>query len=358
MNYKKAINILNLKDNFSIEELKKSYYKQIIINHPDKFTNSSIQIREKQVLLTQEINSAYRYLLSNIYKNENINFGFGFNSNYNNYEYTNDYFELQELWHTCLNLQSEEKFGLSIRLFEIGINLCFTRNYHNCHRLYQLQRDLGTMLIDLGLITEGIEHLKKGKASYYLAQTYLKLKDYDKSIFYSRSEIQEITTAAPAEISKLNIAKCFYLKGDLRGCLGILGYDNFSSDNLTIHRNEAFFIYEEFKNYSQKICLMFLISIYQYFLSNGEAFNKRNIYNKFPILKKIIKNSNLNINLGIKKILDSPELLNNKLKKELHLKYSPIENPDLDYNEIELKIILKRIFGEIDIYDLKPHLIE
>lgn len=64
MNLNEALNILNLKYNYSKEELKKKYQKLALIYHPDK-TNGNKEKEEK----FKNISDAYQFLLN--YNEEN-----------------------------------------------------------------------------------------------------------------------------------------------------------------------------------------------------------------------------------------------------------------------------------------------
>lgn len=55
MNYKQAIELLELENVFSMKELRKSYYKKCLLYHPDKNINGKVMF--------QKVNAAYQYLL-------------------------------------------------------------------------------------------------------------------------------------------------------------------------------------------------------------------------------------------------------------------------------------------------------
>ena len=55
MNYKESLEILDLSDNFTIGQLKKSYYKKAIRFHPDKNPNGEEKFKD--------INNAYQFLI-------------------------------------------------------------------------------------------------------------------------------------------------------------------------------------------------------------------------------------------------------------------------------------------------------
>ena len=65
MNYNMALSILNLKNNYTLEQLKKSYHLNALKYHPDKNTN----IGDDKF---KDVNIAYNYLYKYLNLNDNI----------------------------------------------------------------------------------------------------------------------------------------------------------------------------------------------------------------------------------------------------------------------------------------------
>ena len=77
MNYQKACNILELNHGFSLQELKKKYYKKALEFHPDK--NNNVQQSE----FFKEINEAYSFLNKTTDISDDYEYKCGEESNYN-----------------------------------------------------------------------------------------------------------------------------------------------------------------------------------------------------------------------------------------------------------------------------------
>ena len=363
MNLNNALKIFNLKHDYSLEELKKDYYSLLIKNHPDKFINYSEEIIKKQTDLTKEINSAYDVLLkknSSDYEDFDLSsFHFDFDELFkstsadNFYKFQKEYYEMQRLWHICLDLEKKDKYGLAIRLYEIGIMKCFTKKYEHCKRVYHLHRDLGTMLIQLGLFSDGLKYLKNGNAYYYLAQAYYKLQDYDNSLLYWEEELRHSKTVAPVSMIKVNIAKCYFMKKDFTKTLIIVEGNIILSINSKETKELAVFYKKLIINkkenmpiVAKKVCLMFLFCINEYLIMKKIDFRKTNVIKYFPQTMKIFKASEFDLSKNILKIQNMNGDFLKDLFKKISPQFKPIENPNLDYSESELYILLREIFGE------------
>lgn len=68
MKIKEALNILNLKEPFTSDELKRAFRDQMVLNHPDNFSSSSEEVKQRQGKIAQRLNEA-REILTNYLKN-------------------------------------------------------------------------------------------------------------------------------------------------------------------------------------------------------------------------------------------------------------------------------------------------
>ena len=68
MNFKKARELLELQNNFSLQELKKSYHMKALKTHPDKCSNDPVASEK-----FKEVNDAYHYLLDYLSVSGEIN---------------------------------------------------------------------------------------------------------------------------------------------------------------------------------------------------------------------------------------------------------------------------------------------
>ena len=78
MDFKKARELLDLQNNFSLQELKKNYHMKALKTHPDKCTDDPLASDK-----FKEINNAYEYLLTYLSINKNYNKNFDENSDNN-----------------------------------------------------------------------------------------------------------------------------------------------------------------------------------------------------------------------------------------------------------------------------------
>ena len=68
MKIKEALDILNLKEPFTSDELKRAFRDQMVLNHPDNFSSSSEEVKQRQGKIAQRLNEA-REILTNYLKN-------------------------------------------------------------------------------------------------------------------------------------------------------------------------------------------------------------------------------------------------------------------------------------------------
>lgn len=68
MKIKEALDILNLKEPFTSDELKRAFRNQMVLNHPDNFSSSSEEVKQRQGEIAQLLNEA-REILTNYLKN-------------------------------------------------------------------------------------------------------------------------------------------------------------------------------------------------------------------------------------------------------------------------------------------------
>lgn len=145
MNYNIALSILNLKDNYTLEQLKRSYHLNALKYHPDKNTNISDD-------KFKNINIAYNYL----YKYHNLktnNYVFNLENNYNNDDILNiKYGELvyEFIKILCSSNKNQEQLDeFKYNCAEISLNLLeqlnieilediyiYLTNYNNSDNIY------------------------------------------------------------------------------------------------------------------------------------------------------------------------------------------------------------------------------
>ncbi len=367
-----ALNILKLQEPFTKEDIKRNYLMRCSENHPDKFSGSTKEIIEQQTIMMAEINNAYSTLRDNaIVDSSSINFDFNCfydSDSQNAYRYAErDYTKetesqkasnaMHNFWYTCLAQQASGKYGLAIRLFEFGIELCHTKLYENSFSKYLFYRDLGTMLIDIGLFTQGFSFLKTGGANYYIAKSYFFINDYDNALFYWNKEMIQRTTAINSEGLIIQIAKCYFLKKDYEKCLEaiegkeIIHGKNNTTTSLVSKRiaiNRKGLLEEKLPKYLSEMLLYSIFAIYK---NNSEkTVDRKFISSNFPITYKIfLKFNKKNISdiQSYKKNIDDILFLE-KLTKKVGLKFTIKENICLDYSNAEFYDIVKRIF-DIDL---------
>lgn len=68
MEIKEALNILKLKEPFTSDELKRAFRDEMFLNHPDNFSSSSEEVKQRQGKIAQRLNEA-REILTNYLKN-------------------------------------------------------------------------------------------------------------------------------------------------------------------------------------------------------------------------------------------------------------------------------------------------
>lgn len=345
MNYKNALEILELFNEFTIEDLKRNYRKLVFEHHPDRAHGAA---NEKITELNNKIimyNEAYDLLTNKTNDDDNFSsMNFNWDAPWTahcQYDYSLTiedikYFQMQKLWWTSQELIDEKKYGLSIRLFEIGINKCLSGEFDD-YRLYQLGRDLGTLLFRLGLITDGIKFLQLVEANYYLGNAYFFYEDYKNAIYYWNYEFTNPQTAIEYEGLNLKIIRAYFLLKEYEQCINTV--ESLNENNLFLRDTIP---------YTKFLPQMFLFSIYTI---EGNKFLSENIFkNKYPISYKYIIRILISYQSAIDEMtkIVSHEKEYNKFMKRAKPKdtYKIKGDISLDYSIDELKIIYEKIFKE------------
>ncbi len=227
MNINKAFKILWLPINSNIEEVKRNYRKLAIEFHPDRYNNSSKRDIEKFNQKMKEINHAYSFIKNNIWDLEKWIFNFDFEILkcwLKRKVEPKESSELRKLWNISGDLQQNKKYGLAIRLLEIGINVYFANNsnLYFSDMLYKLWRDLGDLLFRLWIKTEWIKFLKLVDANYYLWSAYFEYWDYKLAIKYRNLEFSNPKTGIDYEWLYIKIVKAYFLLWDYERSIAML----------------------------------------------------------------------------------------------------------------------------------------
>ncbi|HPS59111.1 MAG TPA: DnaJ domain-containing protein [Spirochaetota bacterium] len=366
MNHKNALEILELLNEYSIEDVKRNYRKLVFKHHPDRAhgaTNEKITELNNKIIL---YNEAYD-LLTNKTSDDNFSsMNFNWDAPWTvqcQYDYSftledKQYFQMQKLQRICGELGTERKYGLKIRLYEIGINKCLNGDYihsNKDYRLYQMGRDLGDLLFQLGLITDGIKFFQMVEANYYLGNAYFYYEDYENAIKYWSYEFSNPQTSADPddmyEGLNLQIARAYFLSNQYEKCINTIEHLIESK----IIQKKSFPPYDDKRpSYPKYFPQLLLYSIYilegNKFLSEIDIKNKYHISYRFII--KLLENYKKAIDSMEKIVSDEKEY--NKFIKRTKPKdtYKIKGDISLDYSIEELKSIYEKIFHEPYICEL------
>ena len=116
MNFRTARELLELQNNFSLQELKKNYHMKALKTHPDKCTNDPLATEK-----FKEVNDAYEYLLTYLSINNETDRDFNERDNDSNLE-TNENCSYNELLFKFLKIDHNTIHSLITKI---------TEGYHN-----------------------------------------------------------------------------------------------------------------------------------------------------------------------------------------------------------------------------------
>jgi len=291
------------------------------------------------------LNEAYNFLMEKNVSNDSSSMNFDFDVNFKTYfhmdvssAFDEEYFELQTLWRTCCDLIDEKKYGLSIRLFEIGIQRCLSGIYNNYqYRLYQLGRDLGELLFRLGLINDGVKFFHTVEAYYYMGNGYFAYGDYKNAIKYWKYEFTNPKTSIDYEGLNLKIVKALFLLEDYQGCIDLI--ENLDKSIIFIQKHYG----------SSNFPRMLILAVF--YIEEKKYISKNDFMLKYPNTYKYILITSGNYQSSIN---DINSIITDEKKYLRFYRNIKIYTPNffikgeisLDYSIAELKYIYEKIFKE------------
>lgn len=246
--------------------------------------------------------------------------------------------EFQTLIEKSRELAEGGKYGLAIRLMEIGIN----RSGHlNRYKAFtgqrRLARALGKLLLDIGFTDSGMELLTVGSINYYIGKTYFEIKDYFSAIKYFGRELKDKETSVSREDIILSIVKCYFLLGEYANCLHIIErvLPNFEKSK---KRNWCL---------NEKTSKMLLFSISKVENLNKGLLVKFKLKLKYPVSYKCIAQHIESFKDGLH-FLDeiSDERSFNEFIRHIEPQFQVVEQPDMNYTEEELNEAYYEVFSE------------
>ena len=297
MNYNIALSILNLKDNYTLEQLKKSYHLNALKYHPDKNINTSDD-------KFKDINIAYNYLY-NYYKLKTNNI-YNFDNNCNNDSVLNiKYGELvyEFIKILCSNNKNQEHLDeFKSNCAEISLNLLeqlnieilediyiYLTNYNNNDNLYFNINDNS-----LNIIKKKILEKFKDYTVYILTPN---INDLLNSIIY-KLDINNEIVCVPVWHRELIYNNCIIklkpkINHDINIIDGIIYYNYYNKfENIF---NQEYITIECLNNIKIPVNKLY-IKKYQSYVSYNTGIPIININNIFDISNK--NNIIININLS------------------------------------------------------------
>ena len=335
-----AIKILELQEKFEREELKKNYIRLFLSAHRRKCAAVTIVEMESQEKQIQRINMAYSVLN----KTEVSSTG----------NLLLDIVEVpvkdQELRHHKANDKLEEfilqliegkKHALCIRLLELAI----TEFDDNAPRklnfdLIVAYRLLGKVLIESGLINQGVPYYNYGQSNFERGKSYMEIGDYRSALHFIGKELRKRETDIPYDEVCQLISICYFLVGEYQNAIQII------EDVLPALLPKKQIFEESCK--SKKFATVTMICMYRLHKLEGTTLDAIKMRVKYPLCSKYLQNCYGKITEAYKVI---EEFEHESEKYDLFLDSLKPENPvkediDPDYTIEELQRAYLVLFDE------------
>jgi tetratricopeptide (TPR) repeat protein len=246
--------------------------------------------------------------------------------------------EFESLITKCSGLSENKKYGLAIRLMEIGIRKSYELNRYKAFTgQRRLIRSLGKLLIDMGLKDQGIALLTIGSVNYYIGKSFFEIRDYQSAIKYFGRELKDREAKITNQDIVLSIVKCYFLLGEYANCLHVIErvLPNFESSK------------------SKDWCLPEKMSkILLFAISKAENLNKGMLIKfklklKYPVSYRCISKNIPSFNQGLTFLdeIKDPTVFNEFLQS-IAPTYQVVQYPVLSYTEEELNEAYYEIFSE------------
>ena len=288
MNYNIALSILNLKDNYTLEQLKKSYHLNALKYHPDKNINTTDD-------KFKDINIAYNYLY-NYYNLKSNNYISNLENNQNNDNILNiNYIELvyEFIKILCSNNKNQEQLDeFKYNCTEISLNLLeqlnieilediyiYLTNYSNGDNLYLNINDKS-----LNIIKKKILEKFKDYTVYILTPN---IKDLLNSIIYKLDINNEIICVPVWHRELIYNNSIIKLQPKMNNNINIIDgiiYYNYYNKFENVFKEE-YIIIECLNNIKIPVQKLY-IKKYQSYISYNTGIPIININNIFDISKK------------------------------------------------------------------------
>ena len=218
-----AIGILNLQDKFEREELKKNYISSFISAHRKKCVAVTIVEMESQERQIHRINMAYGVLnKSELPAAGMMEFDFVDESSKEELSLTH-HGPSKKLEDFILSLLRNKKHGLCLRLLELAIsNYDDSTSNKISFDLGVAYRLLGKVLIEVGLINQGVPFYNYGHSNYEKGKSFMQIGDYRSALHFMGKELRKRETEVPYdEICQL-ISICYFLIGEYQNAINII----------------------------------------------------------------------------------------------------------------------------------------
>jgi len=333
MNKTQAKELLKLPISFDKETLRLHYHEHFIRTFRLKSASLTIENSNELDSKLSSINKAFCVLDNSEIQNINeLQFDFRFEKLEKKIKATKSHRSKNDLVKHVENLIHLERYGLALSLLEIGIELSLKEDSKiSLSSIGRAINTLGKVLVELGLVSQGILFLNYNVGNYDKALNYRRVGEYKLAAHHFALELRLRESEIPVDVLCQRISICYFLLNDFENSIKIIEE---VLPKLIPKKN----IFEESCQYKD-FATAILVSMYRLNAVSGKKIDKIKIRLKYPLCFKYLQQCYGKLEVALAVMLkfendhDEYEEFLNKLKAEPFVR----EVVDLQYNLSELE---------------------
>ncbi len=333
MNKSEARDILGLSKDFDKESLRLQYHTQFIETFRLKSASLTIENSKSLEAKLADINRAFSILDGSEIQNVNeLQFDFRFEKFEKKITATKSHRSRNDLVRHVENLIQQKRYGLALSILEIGIKLSFLEESEiSLSSVERAINTLGKVIIQLGMVNQGLRYLNYKTGNYEKAQNYRRVGEYKLAAHHFALEMMLRESDVPLEDLCQRISICYFLLNDFENSIKII-------EEVLPQITPRKSVFEgacDYKNFATAI----VVSMNKLNAVSGKKFDNIRVRLKYPLCFKYLQKCHGNIDdalailANFKNDSNAYEEFLNSLKPEPFI----TEEVDLQYSLSELE---------------------